>query len=379
MHVQALELSRFRNYWSLSIELDPHLNIFVGDNAQGKTNLLESVYFLATGRSHRTNRDADLINWLGEEAKVTAQVTTRMGSFTMRADLSRDRRKRFMIGGEELRRQSDLLGFLNVVLFSPDDLQLVKGSPNMRRRFIDLLLAQTSKVYRYDLVNYNKVLQQRNSFLKSIAEGKAKKDDLLLWDEQLIRYGTQIMVRRAKAIERIGELAGIGHREISGGAENLTVHYLPFYAAEEASSQARGALSADEVAEGFAQGLAANRHQEMRRGVTLVGPQRDDILFRVDGKDARQFASQGQQRTVVLATKLAELEFMYEEVGEYPVLLLDDVLSELDFSRRSSFLEVISGKVQTLLTTTDRGNFQQDKLCHFREYGIVDGQLLREG
>ncbi|NLY29317.1 MAG: DNA replication/repair protein RecF [Firmicutes bacterium] len=379
MHVEALELSQFRNYRSLSIELDPHLNIFVGDNAQGKTNLLESVYFLATGRSHRTNRDGDLINWHGEEAQVRAQIQTAMGSFAMRANLSRDRRKRFMIGGEELRRQSDLLGFLNVVLFSPDDLQLVKGSPSMRRAFIDLLLAQTSKVYRYDLVNYNKVLQQRNSFLKGIAEGRAKREDLMLWDEQLVRYGTQIMFRRAKAVDQIGELASISHREISGGEETLTVHYLPFYAAEGTSSEALRALSADEIAEDFAKGLAANRHQEMRRGVTLVGPQRDDILFRVDGKDARQFASQGQQRTVVLAAKLAELEFMREEVGEYPVLLLDDVLSELDFSRRSSFLEIISNRVQTLLTTTDRGNFQQDKLCHFREYGIVDGQLVREG
>ncbi|HHV94458.1 MAG TPA: DNA replication/repair protein RecF [Firmicutes bacterium] len=384
MHVEALELNQFRNYRNLNIELDPYLNIFVGDNAQGKTNLLESVYFLATGRSHRTNRDWDLIYWHGEEAQVKAQVTTAIGSFTMRAVLSRDRRKRFMIGGEELRRQSDLLGFLNVVLFSPDDLQLIKGSPTMRRRFIDLLLAQISKVYRHDLVNYNRVLQQRNTFLKSIAEGKGKREDLLLWDEQLIHYGTQIMVRRAKAVERLGELAGINHRRISGGEENLTVHYLPFYAAEGSSDNEFGTLNSHDfdavrIGEDFAQGLEANRQQEMRRGVTLVGPQRDDILFRIDGKDARQFASQGQQRTVVLAVKLAELEFMREEVGEYPVFLLDDVLSELDFSRRSSFLEIIGGKVQTLLTTTDVGNFRQDKLDHYREYGIVDGRLVGEG
>ena len=379
MHVQALELSQFRNYRQLSLELDPHLNIFVGDNAQGKTNLLESVYFLATGRSHRTNRDGDLINWYGEEAQIRAQVATRMGSFTMRANLYRDRRKRFIIGGEELRRQSDLLGFLNVVLFSPDDLQLVKGSPSMRRRFIDLVLVQTSKVYRHDLVNYNKVLQQRNSFLKSIAEGRGRRDDLSLWDEQLISYGTQIMLRRAKAIHRIGELASTSQWEISSGEETLTVEYLPFYAAEGIGSNVQGDFSTEGILEDFAQGLAANRTQELRRGITLVGPQRDDILFRVDGKDARQFASQGQQRTVVLAAKLAELEFMREEVGEYPVLLLDDVLSELDLSRRSSFLEFISSKVQTLLTTTDRGYLQEDRLCDFREYRILDGRLAGEG
>lgn len=379
MHVQALELSHYRNYGNLSIELDPNLNIFVGDNAQGKTNLIESIYLLATGRSHRTFRDTDLINWNENEAQIRAQVHTRMGGFSMRVILSRSRRKRFWIGGEELRRQSELLGFFNVVLFSPDDLQLVKGSPSMRRHFIDLGLAQVSRVYRHDLVNYNKVLQQRNSLLKDIVERKARTDQLHLWDEQLIEYGSRIMYRRAKAIERIATFAEASHRGISGGEEVLAVHYLPFYLQEEESVEGIKQFSAEEITRDFIKELESNRWQESRRGTTLVGPQRDDVLFQIDGKDARQFASQGQQRTVVLAIKLAELEFMREEVGEYPTLLLDDVLSELDFSRRSMFLETIGNKVQTLLTTTDRGNFQQDNLQSSRQYAIIDGQLALEG
>lgn len=379
MQVQALELSHYRNYQNLSVELDPNLNIFVGDNAQGKTNLVESIYLLATGRSHRTFRDTDLINWNENEAQIRAQVHTRMGGFSMRVILSRSRRKRFWIGGEELRRQSELLGFFNVVLFSPDDLQLVKGSPSMRRHFIDLGLAQVSRVYRHDLVNYNKVLQQRNSLLKDIVERKARTDQLHLWDEQLIEYGSRIMYRRAKAIERIATFAEASHRGISGGEEVLAVHYLPFYLQEEESVEGIKQFSAEEITRDFIKELESNRWQESRRGTTLVGPQRDDVLFQIDGKDARQFASQGQQRTVVLAIKLAELEFMREEVGEYPTLLLDDVLSELDFSRRSMFLETIGNKVQTLLTTTDRGNFQRDNLQSSRQYAIIDGQLALEG
>ncbi len=376
MHVRALELSHYRNYRHLVVDLDPCLNIFVGDNAQGKTNLVESVYLLATGRSHRTFRDTDLIGWGEEEAQIRAQVETRMGSFTMRVILARNQRKRFWVGGEELRRQSELLGYLNVILFSPDDLQLVKGSPSMRRHFIDLGLAQVSKVYRHDLVNYTKVLQQRNNLLKNVAGRKARADLLHVWDEQLIQYGSQVMHRRALAIERIAGFADASHRRISGGDETLGVCYQPFYGN---MTEAAGPISVETIAGEFARALEASRFQELRRGTTLVGPQRDDILFEIDGKDARQFASQGQQRTVVLATKLAELEFMREEVGEYPTLLLDDVLSELDFTRRSAFLETIGNKVQTLLTTTDRGNFQPDDLLRSREYAIAEGQLSLEG
>ena len=291
MHVDSLELNYYRNYRKLSIELDQNLNIFVGDNAQGKTNLIESIYLLATGRSHRTFRDTDLITWNAPEAQVRAQVNTQMGSFSMRVLLSRNRRKRFWIGGEELRRQSDLLGFLNVVLFSPDDLQLVKGSPSMRRHFIDLGLAQVSKVYRHDLVDYNRVLQQRNSLLKNIAERKAKVDELHLWDAQLVEYGTRLMYKRAEAIQRIAGFARESHKGISGGEENLTIHYLPFYLKEGESIAETKLPLAREINDRFAKELESNRLQELRRGTTLVGPQRDDLLFQIDGKDARQLRS----------------------------------------------------------------------------------------
>ncbi|NLJ85531.1 MAG: DNA replication/repair protein RecF [Firmicutes bacterium] len=378
MHVQALELSHYRNYRHLAIELDPYLNVFVGDNAQGKTNLVESVYLLATGRSHRTYRDAEVIRWGEEEAQIRAQVQTALGSFSMRVILSRNQRKRFWVGGEELRRQSDLLGFLNVTMFSPDDLQLVKGSPSQRRQFIDLNLAQVSKVYRHDLVSYSKVLEQRNNLLKQMAERKARADLLNLWDEQLIHFGSQIMHRRAAAIQRIAEHAAASHMRISGGEEKLTVHYQPFYLGS-GSNVLSDSSSLEKIRDQFTKALERSRSHELRRGTTLVGPQRDDILFQIDGKDARQFASQGQQRTVVLATKLAELEFMGEEVGEYPTLLLDDVLSELDGFRRTAFLETIGGKVQTLLTTTDIEDCQLDHVPCRREYTIVEGQLSLEG
>ena len=376
MHVRALELSHYRNYRHLVVNLDPCLNIFVGDNAQGKTNLMESVYLLATGRSHRTFRDTDLISWDGEEAQIKAQVESGMGSFTMRVILARNHRKRFWVGGEELRRQSELLGYVNVVLFCPDDLQLVKGSPSLRRHFIDLCLAQVSKVYRHDLVSYNKVLQQRNNLLKDTVGDRGRADLLSIWDEQLIQYGSQVMHRRALAIELMAKFAAASHSRISGGDEILGMCYQPFYGNMR---KVTSSISQEEIAQEFAKALDRSRSQELRRGTTLVGPQRDDIVFEIDGKDARQFASQGQQRTVVLATKLAELEFMREEVGEYPILLLDDVLSELDFSRRSAFLETIGNKVQTLLTTTDRGSFRSTDLMRSQEYTISEGQLISEG
>lgn len=376
MFVQTLELSDYRNFHRLQIQLHRHMNIFVGDNAQGKTNLMESVYLLATARSHRASRDGDLIRWGEKEAEVAAQVVTQAGTFHLRVKLFQDKRKRVWVGGEEIRRQADLLGYLNIVLFSPDDLQLVKGSPAQRRQFIDLALAQVSKVYRYEWMKYHKVLQQRNKLLKAIQERKGKAELLPLWDEQLIELGCRTMYRRAQAIARIAGYARESHKQITGGNEVLTVTYVPFYV-DKHGFTAAGQLpeSPEKMKQRFSAALETARREEVRRGTTLVGPQRDDILFQIDGKDARQFASQGQQRTVVLAAKLAQLEFMREEVGEYPALLLDDVMSELDQRRRSFFLETINTKVQTLLTTTSLKSFSRKISQQSRRFTIWNGQL----
>ncbi|MGE5675767.1 MAG: DNA replication/repair protein RecF [Mycobacterium leprae] len=345
MYLSSLELFSFRNYSHLTCSFSPTLNVIYGDNGQGKTNLLEAVYFLATGRSHRTSRDQDLLKE-GESAfGARASVMRSTGEMLLELKYSTESRKQLKINGLPEKKITKLLGNLAAVLFSPDDLQLLKGSPAGRRRFLDVELSQISQTYLHHLSTYNKTLLQRNSILKQNAVDGAL---LSVYDEQLLDAGAQIIVRRAAAVQRLSAIATEYHAMMSNGVEHLHLAY---------ESQPLGddgvILDLADVRQRLQRLLTDRRKDEIRRQISLVGPHRDDINITIDDRDARLFASQGQQRTAVLALKLAELRYMAEQLGETPILLLDDVASELDPHRRNFLLNTVGETAQTFITCTD--------------------------
>lgn len=376
MQLRHIRLQGFRNYRELELDAPASLNIFVGRNAQGKTNLLEAIYLLALGRSYRTLKDDELIGWDAPFAKVSAEVAREMGSVRIEILLPKEGVKEVRVGGERLRRLSDLLGNVHAVVFSPDDLQLLKGAPSLRRRFLDAEIAQLSSLYRHHFLRYQRVLKQRNNLLKAIRGGYAAQDALEMWDEQLVNDGAHIVAKRAETVRRLARFAYEVYEGLTGGRERLTVAYRPFFAAAGEAPHAAWE-ERDAVKSRFEEALTRMRKEEVLRGSTLVGPHRDDINFLIEGKEARSFGSQGQQRSAVLAAKLAELEFFREEAGEYPLLLLDDVMSELDDARRTQFLSHVSGRVNTFVTTTNLRSFPREVLENASIYEISAGTVTR--
>lgn len=340
MQLKKLSGENFRNYSTVDWEPASGLNILVGDNAQGKTNLLEAIHVLATGKSWRTSRDLELLGKSSAYTWLSAQIETNFT--TAQVDFRYATSKQIFINGKPIKRLLDLLGKLLVVTFTPENLALVKGSPHNRRRFLDLCIAQVSESYGYNLSRYGKALEQRNSLLKN---GLAQKNLLEPWNEQLIAFGVRVMIERYQALLRLAELACQFHYELSGQGEDLSLWYAP----QVQLPESRTAVA---WADAFRQSLASLLPKERIRGMTLTGPQRDDFLFLLNGSDLKLFGSQGQQRTAVLALHLAALEFLEERMGERPVLLLDDVLSELDSGRRKRLLALIEDRTQTILTTT---------------------------
>ena len=377
MRIRSLELRQFRNYNHIQLEFSSSLNVFVGENAQGKTNLLEAIYLLAIGRSHRTTREDDLIKQGCDWAAVRADVDREMGSVRIEVVLRGDGPKQTKVAGEEVKRQADLLGTVNVVVFSPDDLQLVKGAPALRRRFIDLEIAQVSASYRHHFGRYQRVLKQRNNLLKAVQGGYVSPDSLEVWDAQLVSEGSRIVAKRAEALRRLSGWGARMNEQISKGKDILSIEYRPFFAEEGEPPQDWWEDPAA-VAERFQAYLDSVRREERIRGMTLAGPQRDDIAFFVGGVDLRYFGSQGQQRTAVLSCKLAEIEFINEEVGDYPVLLLDDVMSELDDTRREQFLKTVTGRINTFITTTSLRSFSDEILRQAARYRVVAGEVIEQ-
>lgn len=344
MHLSSLRLQSFRNYGSLHIEFSPGLNVIYGDNAQGKTNLLESIYFLATGKSHRTSRDQELIREGDEALAAWATVVRKTGEIHLELRYGQQSRKQLKINGIAEQKITRLVGSLTAVFFSPDDLQLLKGPPTGRRRFLDIELSQISQNYLHHLMTYNKVLAQRNTLLKQ--DGV---DDALLgvYDEQLVFSGAQLITRRAEAVHRLSPIAAHYHHMLAEGREDLRMEYL------SQIIDAGGSSDLSQIQDRLRDKLRQARREERRRQLTLVGPHRDDVGFWINDRDARLYASQGQQRTAVLALKLAELQFMTEEIEESPILLLDDVASELDPHRRHYLLHAVQEGVQTFVSCTD--------------------------
>lgn len=361
MRVKRLRLHAFRNYERLDIAPDPHLTVLCGPNAQGKTNILEALHLCCVGKSHRAGRDRELIRWGAEESAVQVFAQQRDGTHEVSVQLFRDaRRKKIVrVGGAKVTRIGELMGHLNGVLFSPEDLSIVKDGPGERRRFIDMELSQLRPAYFYALQQYVRALSQRNNLLREIAKDARLLPTLDAWDEQLARMGEVIVLHRRDYIARLSEEAQRNHASISGG-ETLSIRYQSQFE------------TAENVAERFYAQLQSARSEDMRRMTTTVGAHRDDLRFEIGGKEARIFASQGQQRTIVLALKLAEIAAIERERGETPVLMLDDVMSELDPRRREMLVERLDG-VQTLVTCTDMSDLAGAKAGAI--YHVKSGQL----
>ncbi len=380
MFLRHLHLQNFRNYSSQSVAFDAPKTILLGNNAQGKSNLLEAVELLATLKSHRTSRDRDLVREGTAAAQVKAQLQRELGMSELSLVLKNAGRRTAILNGETLKRQQDFLGTLNAVQFSSLDLDLVRGGPGERRIWVDTLLTQLEPVYAYILQQYSHALKQRNALIKQQSaeeEGRspnAQQDaqidstQMAIWDAQLATAGTRVIRRRQRVLHRIAPLAQSWHQAISGDSEKLTLHYQPNVPASEDDPAI--------IQQAFLEKIHARAVAEYHQRTSLVGPHRDDIDFAINQTPARQYGSQGQQRTLVLSLKLAELELIAEVIGESPLLLLDDVLAELDLKRQNQLLETIQDRFQTLITTTHLGSFDAQWLKQSQILTVHQGSLV---
>ena len=361
MRIKGLILQHYRNYDALELAPDPGLNVFEGQNAAGKTNILEAVFLCALGRSHRTPRDSELLKEHEPFGSVRLFLETRGGSRSIRIELYDGERKKVYLDDTLTARTGELMGCLNVVMFSPEDLQLVKDGPSERRRFLDMELSQLKPAYYYNLQQYNSALKNRNLLLK---ESPVRYDMIELWDEQLSKLGSRIIRDRALFIDELSGIAHSLHAEMSGGKEQLTVIYEPSvpYADE------------DRLMETLQEQLTDRLERDIFRGYTSVGPHRDDLGLILNGRDVRIYGSQGQQRTTALSLKLSEIELVRKSRGERPVLLLDDVFSELDGDRQARLLEVVSG-CQALVTCTHLEEFAEIESLAMQVWHVENGKV----
>lgn len=368
MHLRELSLLNYRNYKKLGLKFDSNLIFFSGRNAQGKTNILESIFLLSTGRSHRTPRDRELILQGERESKVSAMIEKKEGQSLVEIFLNHKENKKININGMTAERLGQLMGHINSVLFSPEDLKLVKGSPGERRRFMDIEISQIKPKYFYSLQQYNRILSHRNNLLKDINERASLKKTLYIWDEQLSKIGAYIINERNKFTLNISKIARIIHREISSNNETLEVFYNPSIEMDLSYE--------DKIIDNYLEILKLNQEEDIKRGNTGKGCHRDDLIINIDNMDVRTYGSQGQQRTTVLSLKLSEIEMMYKETEEYPILLLDDVLSELDKYRQEQLLSYFD-KVQTFMTLTDFPDSLGGIANKFEMYKISKGNATK--
>ncbi len=360
MVIRKLELSNFRNYETLTIEPDEKINIFYGDNAQGKTNILEAVFFACTTRSHRRSKDRELIRFGEKESHIRLILEKKGIPWQIDMHLG-GRKKAVAVNRVPIRRASELLGIANIVFFSPEDLNIIKNGPAERRRFIDMELCQLNRLYLNDLTGYNKCLDQRNRLLKDLSSGVYQGSDayelLDVWDAQLSSYAGKIMNYREKFVGELETLIREVHGRLTGGKEELLIRYEPHTSPDV-----------------FREKLFSSREKDLYAGTTTAGPHRDDILFLLNGIDIRKYGSQGQKRTASLSLKLSEISLVKKETGEMPVLLLDDVLSELDQSRQNFLIGSIGG-IQTMITCTGLDEFVKNRLSMDRVFHVENASV----
>lgn len=361
MIIKSLELSNFRNYDFLTIEFDRGTNILFGNNAQGKTNILEAIYLSATTKSHKGHKDRDIVNFGAEEAHIRTCIEKGGDDIRVDMHLRKTKSKGIAIDGTRLKKAAELLGLMNVVFFSPEDLSIIKNGPAERRRFVDMELCQLDPLYLYNLNNYNKIVNQRNKLLKDLYMNPSLRDTLNIWDMQLAVFGSKVIERRISFTEQLNEIINGIHSRLSGGKEDLKIVYEP-----------------DVRQDVFEEALLKNQERDIRLKMTSVGPHRDDFAFVANGIDIRKFGSQGQQRTAALSLKLAEIELVKKMTKDTPILLLDDVLSELDSSRQNYLLNCI-GDIQTIITCTGLDEFVNNRFEINKVFKVESGTVTPAG
>lgn len=361
MQIKKLSLKNFRNYEEEEFEFSPGLNILFGKNAQGKTNCAEAVFYLCTGSSLRIRHDRQLIRSGADRARIAAIASNRFGDVSIEADIGENSRE-IRINGSKIAKNADLLGNVNSVFFSPGELRLIQDGPDERRRFLNLSLSQLSRGYYTALLRYNKILEQRNALLKN-RDVSLVLETLPVWDEQLCLYAARVVCARAEFVARLTPLAAEAHAYLTDGAEALSLGMDRTYQGNE-----------EEVAARLLREMSGAYEKDLRLGFTTVGPHRDDLKISIGDMDAKGYASQGQARTAALSLKLAELEIFKERAGEYPVLILDDVMSELDLPRRKKLVSKLQG-IQTIITCTHAERVLYGKDC--KKIRIAGGKIVR--
>ena len=357
MNIRSIELKNFRNYENLEISFDEGTNILFGDNAQGKTNILEAAYMSGTTKSHKGSRDREMIRFGEEEAHLKTVVARGGREYQIDMHLKKNRAKGIAIDKIPIKKASELFGILNIVFFSPEDLNIIKSGPAERRRFLDSELCQLDRIDLADLTNYNKILAQRNKLLKDMIYRPGLSDTLPVWDMQLIETGKKIIRRRKQFVDELREIVSDIHYRISGGKEELFLKYEP---------------NIDDIF--FEDELSRAKEKDKKLCQTSVGPHRDDLLFSIGDVDIRKYGSQGQQRTSALSLKLSEIELVRKSISDTPVLLLDDVLSELDSSRQNYLLNNISD-TQTIITCTGLDEFVRNRFTVNRVFEVIAGHV----
>lgn len=357
MIIEYLELSDFRNYEEVHIDLSPNTNIFFGDNAQGKTNILEAVFLTGTTKSHKGSHDSDIISFGKEYGVIRALFNKNGVDYKIGIQLRRDKRKAISINNSSIKKAADLLGIVNVVFFSPEDMSIIKSGPEKRRRFIDMTLCQVDKEYLFALSSYNKIVNQRNKLLKNYDKRIDISDTLDIWDDQLINYGNKVINKRERFIYDIKNIIKDIHCNLTGKEDILNIDYKKNVKEEE-----------------YKERLKRNRERDIIFKNTSIGPHRDDIDFNIKGIDVKKFGSQGQQRTVALSLKLSEIEIIKKAVDDTPILLLDDVLSELDLNRQKYLLENL-GDTQTLITCTGLDEFVNNRFEINKCFRVSEGKI----
>lgn len=358
MIIKSLELMNFRNYEFLELKFSEGTNILYGDNAQGKTNILEAIYLSATTKSHKGSKDRDIVNFNAEESHIRTYLDKEGTEYKVDMHLRKSKSKGIAVDGQKIKKAADLLGLLNVVFFSPEDLSIIKNGPAERRRFVDMELCQLDNFYLYNLNHYNKIVNQRNKLLKDIYFNPQLKETLNIWDSQLVSFGSKIIERRRIFTDQLNEIIYGIHRKLSGGKEELVIKYEPDVEIEE-----------------FEARLRSSQEKDIKLKQTSVGPHRDDFCFMTDNIDIRKFGSQGQQRTAALSLKLSEIELVKKLTKDTPVLLLDDVLSELDSNRQNYLLNSI-GDIQTIISCTGLDEFVNNRFEIDKVFRVVEGTVV---
>lgn len=343
LYLKDIKLTNFRNYEEQVLAFDEGFNFLMGNNAQGKTNLVEAIYMLSAGRSFRTFMDSELVRWGSGTLYIKGTIVGDEGEKAIEIAM-RGNNKKIKVNGILLEKRGDLFGKFISVIFSPEELKLVKEGPSYRRKFMDQGVTQVKPSYYYLLINYKKVLFQRNSLLREWLSGKADADVLTVWDRQLAGYGARMVYERYRFVRTLSALSKLVHSRITNGEEDLEIKY-------QSCVDIKEDMDPEEIRQQFVQKLESARARDIKTGVTSFGPHREDLVVLINGMDARKFGSQGQQRTAALSMKLSEIELLKSETGECPVLLLDDVMSELDPSRQQYILGNLTD-VQTFITCT---------------------------